>query len=228
MFLNIKRNKLTHAPLWHFDTSVTYPQWFHSQICCNTPMFCIAAIFVKYSCYRRPSDTIWQHRPWSTLTQVIVCCWLKAPGHYLNQCWLLSSEILWHSPESNFTMSAPASIRCNKLKNYSFKIIPTSPRGQWVNSSPPSAAYMLQWIRSALVQIMACHLFSTKPYNLNQYWVIVNWTLRNKLQWNFNQNTKFFIHKNASGNVCKMAAVLSRGRRVKSFQQWILNCTNGQ
>ena len=36
-------------------------------------------------------------------------------------------------------------------------------RPQWVNSSPPSAAYMRQWIRSALVQIMACRLFGTKP-----------------------------------------------------------------
>ena len=33
----------------------------------------------------------------------------------------------------------------------------------YINSSPPSAAYMHQWIRSALVQIMACRLFSTKP-----------------------------------------------------------------
>ena len=32
-----------------------------------------------------------------------------------------------------------------------------------VNSSPPSAAYMRQWIGSALVQIMACHLFGAKP-----------------------------------------------------------------
>ena len=33
-----------------------------------------------------------------------------------------------------------------------------------------------------------------------------------KLQWNFNQNTKLFIHGNASENiVCKMAAILSRG-----------------
>ena len=31
------------------------------------------------------------------------------------------------------------------------------------NSSPPSAAYMRQWIRSALVQIMACRLFGAKP-----------------------------------------------------------------
>ena len=32
-----------------------------------------------------------------------------------------------------------------------------------VNSSPPSAAYMHQWIGSPLVQIMACRLFDTKP-----------------------------------------------------------------
>ena len=31
------------------------------------------------------------------------------------------------------------------------------------NSSPPSVAYMHQWIRSAMVQIMACCLFVTKP-----------------------------------------------------------------
>ena len=38
-----------------------------------------------------------------------------------------------------------------------------SPRGQWVNSPPPSAAYMCQWIVSALVQIMACRLDGAKP-----------------------------------------------------------------
>ena len=32
-----------------------------------------------------------------------------------------------------------------------------------INSSTPSAAYMCQWIGSALVQIMACRLFGAKP-----------------------------------------------------------------
>ena len=32
-----------------------------------------------------------------------------------------------------------------------------------INSSPPSAAYIRQWIRSALVQIMTCRLFGAKP-----------------------------------------------------------------
>ena len=37
-----------------------------------------------------------------------------------------------------------------------------------------------------------------------------------ELQWNFNQNTKLFIHENAAENiVCEMAANLFRGRCVK-------------
>ena len=32
-----------------------------------------------------------------------------------------------------------------------------------INSSSPSAAYMHQWTGSALVQVMACRLLSTKP-----------------------------------------------------------------
>ena len=37
--------------------------------------------------------------------------------------------------------------------------------GRWscFNSSPPSAAYMCQWIGSALVEIMARHLLGTEP-----------------------------------------------------------------
>ena len=39
----------------------------------------------------------------------------------------------------------------------------------------------------------------------------MNWTLRNNLQWNFNQYTKLFIRENAFENiVCKMATILSR------------------
>ena len=46
---------------------------------------------------------------------------------------------------------------------------------------------------------------------LNQCWNIVNWTLRNKLQWNLKQNSYIFIEENAFENVVwKMAAILSR------------------
>ena len=35
----------------------------------------------------------------------MACC-LTAPSHYLNQCWLIISEVLWHSPEGNFIWKA--------------------------------------------------------------------------------------------------------------------------
>ena len=45
-----------------------------------------------------PSDAIWRSRSWSTLVKVMACC-LTAPSHYLNQCWLIISKVLWHSSE---------------------------------------------------------------------------------------------------------------------------------
>ena len=64
--------------------------------------------------------------------QVMACC-LLAPNHYLNQCWLLISKLLWHSPESNFIVSAQVAILYNDFENYKLNIIATSPNGQWLN-----------------------------------------------------------------------------------------------
>ena len=90
------------------------------------------------------------------------------------------------------------------------------PQAQWVNTSPPSAAYMRQWIGLALVQIMAGCLFGVKLLSKTMP-DIVNWTFRDKLQWSFNQNTKFFIHQSVPENiVCEMAAILSRERWVNT------------
>ena len=49
-----------------------------------------------------PSDVIWRQGSRSTMARVMACC-LMAPSHYLNQCWLMISEVLWYSPVSNFT-----------------------------------------------------------------------------------------------------------------------------
>ena len=35
-----------------------------------------------------PSDDLWCWKSWWTMVQVMACC-LVAPGHYLNQCWLI-------------------------------------------------------------------------------------------------------------------------------------------
>ena len=52
-----------------------------------------------------PSDTIRPYRYGSTLAHVMNCC-LTAPSHYLNQCWFIITDVLWHPPESNFTRIA--------------------------------------------------------------------------------------------------------------------------
>ena len=58
--------------------------------------------------------------------------------------------------------------------------------------------------------LVAC---SAPSHYLNQCWLIVIRTLRNKLRWISYQNTKLFIHGNAFENVFwEMVAILSRGR----------------
>ena len=59
---------------------------------------------------------------------------------------------------------------------------------------------------------------SAPSHYLNQCWNIVNWTPKNKPQWNFNRNWYIFIQKNSFKNVVwKMAAILSWPQCVK---QW--------
>ena len=61
----------------------------------------------------------------------MACC-LMAPSHHLNQCWLIINVVLWHAPDSNFTISAHKFNLNHELENRPIKIIATSPRGHWV------------------------------------------------------------------------------------------------
>ena len=86
---------------------------------------------------------------------------------------------------------------------------------QSVNSLRPSNAYMHwqtnhHWFRLWLVA------WSASSHYLNQCWNVVNWTLRNNLQWNFNRNSNIFFQENAFQNVIwKIAAIMSRPQCVK-------------
>ena len=83
------------------------------------------------------------------------------------------------------------------------------------NSSPPSTAYMRQWIGWALVQIMACRLDGAKPLSepMQTYCKLHS---KNVFQWNFILNSNIFIQENAFEHVVsEMAAILSSGRWVK-------------
>ena len=80
-----------------------------------------------------------------------------------------------------------------------------------INRSPPSAAYMRKWIGSALIQIMAWRRIGVNYY-LNQCLIVVNRTLGNKLQWNFNQKPQFSFSNKVSENiVCDITTILSWG-----------------
>ena len=78
-----------------------------------------------------PSDAICRWRSWSTLVQVMACC-LTAPSHYLNQCWLIISKVLWHSSEDIIIRQFEETNQQSKTENYIFKVTLRSPRGQWV------------------------------------------------------------------------------------------------
>ena len=56
---------------------------------------------------------------------------------------------------------------------------------------------------------------------LNQCWRIDNWILRNKIQWNLNQNTKIYIEENAFEIMGgKMAAMLCRSQCVNRIEHF--------
>ena len=63
--------------------------------------------------------------------------------------------------------------------------------------------------------------YRSVPSNyLNQWWNIVDLTLRNKLQWNVNRNSNIFIYGNAFQNVWETAAILSRPLCVNNWM-WV-------
>ena len=104
-----------------------------------------------------------------------------------------------------------------------FSVKPLTGGNLSVNSLRPSDAYMLQqtnrhWFRQWLVA------WSAPSHYLNQCWDIAHWTHRNKLQWNFYQNSYIFIQENPFENgVWKMASILSRHQCVKpteTIQKW--------
>ena len=72
----------------------------------------------------------------------------QQPWHYL--CWMIW---LLSSARNGF----------NVLHHLNVKECWTRFIFTFLNSSPPSAAYMRQWIGSALVEVMACRLFGAKP-----------------------------------------------------------------
>ena len=94
-------------------------------------------------------------------------CRVTAPSHYLNQCWQINSEALWHSPEVSFIGNTLGFHPWYEFDNYWFKVTAASPRCQWVN-------------RCFFIQIW-CDLIITPEANTQSWhhdnsWFSTQWT----------------------------------------------------
>ena len=112
-----------------------------------------------------PSDTIWWPKPESSLAQVMACCRM-ATSHYLNQCWLFISEILWNSPEGNFAGNTQDIYLWYQFENHEFKITVTSPRDQWVKYKDAVVTSTRdQWFqyKDAVLPVKGNSIVETRP-----------------------------------------------------------------
>ena len=181
-----------HIALWKVIKMLLYSdcllysaQWFKYDVWGSLHQSCKNPLW--------PTDTIWSLRSWSALAQVIDCCCLMAPSHYLNQYWLIISEVQWQSPKGNFTR--------DHIVFY---------------SNPPKLSHWGQVVHICNGNLTTigsdnglCHCLVPSHY-LNQCWNTVNSTIGNTIHSNLNWNSYIFIQGNAVENgVCKMAAILT-------------------
>ena len=143
----------------------------------------------------------WLNFHWNMFARVqltIIHHWFKywlgvyqAISHYLNQWWLVYRHIY-------------ASLGLNEL------IISIS-----VGEAKPSNTGLDNACKLTIIGSGN----GLPSHYLNQCWNIVNRTLGNKLQWNFNRNSYIFIQHDGSENVVwKMVAILCRPQCVNSLR----------
>ena len=142
--------------------------------------------------------------------------WLKPvpPSHYMTQCWLAVNYTHRHEVWSKYKYFQLRILDWKKLSTMSMWMA-------WVYSG---CLDLTHWGRVThicvgnLTIIGSDSGLSAPSHYLNQCWNIVNWTPRNKLQWNVYRNSYIFIQENPFENVVwKMVAILSRPQCVNSL-----------
>ena len=104
-------------------------------------------------------------------------------------------SLLWNTLRLHFIRNFQISIWGNVSVNAVCQILYFF-LGQYVNSLWPSDAIWRERSGSTLAQVMACCLTAPRHY-LNQCWIIADWTFKNKILLNFNQNTQVVFQKSA-------------------------------
>ena len=76
-----------------------------------------------------------------TLIQVMAWC-LTASSHYLNQCWLIISMVVWFPKPGNFKWDTSATNYQHLLENYLSKILSQPLGNQWVRAATIHTIYV--------------------------------------------------------------------------------------
>ena len=75
-----------------------------------------ANVFLSVTCQMInsswPRDAIWRH----IFVNRVMAYSPTAPSHYLRQCFIFIGEVLWYSPQSNFSVSAQTTVMYNWFK----------------------------------------------------------------------------------------------------------------
>ena len=123
---------------------------------------------------------------------------MAAGGHF--GFWLLTNSAAIFARVMGAKFFLNTSKNSNQVSNLTMLSVVTGP-------PHCTQLYMRQitnhhWFRRWLVA------WSAPSHYLNQCWNIVDSTLGNKLQWNFNRNSNIFIQENAFKNVvCELASI---------------------
>ena len=126
---------------------------------------------------------MWRQRSGSKLAQVLVSC-LTTQSYYLNQCWLITRKVQWHSPDDEFTRDT-RSINDNfYLSEISFKF----PRVQWVNLWCVRNRRKCNGLVLFLLEFVICCKISILGLN------VCDWLLPQKQCWKALTNASFNLN----------------------------------
>ena len=148
---------------------------------------------------------------------------IRSENHYASVVWTCRTEL----QSRIYVNHAPSKIafvtKCyefHAINKCDFLIMPRTSDIYKIGYNTQLVKLHTSVVKFIIIQIMTtqCEVqcdISPLPV-LNQFCLIVDWTLRNKLHWYSNRNKKKFIHTNAFQSVvCEMPSILSGGRWVK-------------
>ena len=109
----------------------------------------------------------------------------KAQGSFLHCLICIRCDWSWYTPTDSAPCAAKVWIRLRVMNPYYYnRYYFQSPHIRYSLLRQDVTRWRVAW--------------PAPSQYLNQCWNILNWTLRNKLRWNFNSNSYIFIQENVS------------------------------